>query len=436
MGVVLIEACGLIIYCGYGEGLCESVARGERHRAAAGFQNLVNVLQRLRRAAFAAHYGEAEKAQVRTLSTLDKTVGLPNQVHPVWAGSQRNLRLESMDILHELPGRQPGIQINGHAGVKGSQHQYKEAGAHKGRQGTVGFGSFLEGVSFQVERQCIPEHGNHGAVCHANLVGVAHAGGAGRAEDVGRFIGHPLRLQRAVIGPETPDGRCGCHVFGPETQADVQKAGEGQGLQDDYMLELLPLESLPEHFLHSVEYEGHAALAHHAVQRFRCYHQVGEVGGDARHISCQHDVDEFRQGRAEEEQFVSLLQAHAFDDAAPQVHLLHKLPATDPAPKIHKGVVPVVIGQNTALQELPKRLQREFPVQDFLVSAGVELLPAHFFRRTKGIAHRFYLTDLNSRNMSLGCCTKDMYTCIKKAVTKCAFRPPVGMKRGKGTDIM
>ena len=104
-GIVFVEARGLIVYRGNGENFGKPVARGKGHWTAAGFQYLVDVPQRFRRAAFAAHDRESEETQVRTLALLDELIDLFNYFNPVPSGSHSNLRTDGEDVFGEKLGR-------------------------------------------------------------------------------------------------------------------------------------------------------------------------------------------------------------------------------------------------------------------------------------------------------------------------------------------
>ena len=118
---------------------------------------------------------------------------------------------------------------------------------------------------------------------------------------------------------ELPDSGVGSQVLGFEAQPQSLEAvyGRGQqferiahgtrGRENDHVLELLPAKGFPYPFFHPVEHEGDAAPAHHGVQVFRFYHQVGEVGRYACHVRCKQNVDEFRQGRTVYQELVALL---------------------------------------------------------------------------------------------------------------------------------
>ena len=408
-GVVFFIAFGLVIYRTHGEGFTQAIAGSDGHRASAGAHQLVHVLERLGRTALSAHDGEAEKAQIRTLAFLDAPVHLLEKPHPERTGNERNLRAEAEYVPDKLPGRQARIQIDRHSAIQRCQHQGKEAGADKGRQGAVGRRSFAERRSVQVEGQGILEHGNHGLVAHPNLVGRPFLGAAGRAEQVRIPALDGGSLQGAGVVSEAPDGGIGRHVLVavayPEPFEAVERGGqrlhrESHGMGGRYhhdVLEVFPGQELPYGGLQSVKDEGDAAFPHHALQGLGIGHQVGQVGNGTHHVGRQHDIEKFRQGGAEEEDFFALLHAHPLDDTPPQMHLLHQGGPAYPASEVNQGVMTVPVLQNAALKEFPERFLGKILRQDIFVSFDVKLFPGHVLGREAFIHKRVHYLRLTGR---------------------------------------
>ena len=100
------------------------------------------------------------------------------------------------------------------------------------------------------------------------------------------------------------------------------------------MFKLLPCQDVRQRVFHTIKDESYTAFAHHRLQYFWSLHQIRKYRHSSNHIGCQHNINKFRQCGTKNEKFVSLTYTHAFDDAAPQMHLLNKMTTTHVAAKV------------------------------------------------------------------------------------------------------